>query len=157
MEKTEIVKNIVDEMLTKGFGGRYKAEYTEISPSEFKIDIKGEGVSYLIGQYGRTLLALQMLIRQMYMNLSGDYDEAFKIIIDIDGYKLKRIEKIKELAKKSAEKVMSLKQEITMPPMNAFERHVIHEFVQENFAEIVTSSIGEEPNRRVVLSPKSVN
>lgn len=154
MERIEIVKNIIEELLKKGFSERYKATFTEISPTEIKIDISGDGVSYLIGQYGRTLLAFQLLVRQMYMNESGDFDEELKIIIDIDNYKTKRIDKIKEFAQSTAEKVLSLNQEIALPSMNAFERHVIHEYIQENFPNIKSGSIGDEPNRRVLLTPQ---
>lgn len=153
MDRTEIVKSIVEELLNKGFSGRYNATFTDISPTEIKIDIRGEGVSYLIGQYGRTLLAFQLLVRQMYMNVSGDYDEELKIVIDIDDYKIKRIDKIKEFAQGAAEKALSLGKEIALPSMNAFERHVIHEYIQENFQNIKSGSVGEEPNRRVVLTP----
>jgi len=153
MERNEIVKQIVGELLEKGFSDRYNATFTEISPTEIKIDIRGEGVSYLIGQFGKTLLALQLLIRQMYMNQSGDFDEELKIIIDIDDYKIKRVEKIKELAKGAADKALSLGKEIALPAMNAFERHVIHEYIQENFPNLQSGSIGDEPNRRVVLTP----
>jgi spoIIIJ-associated protein len=155
MDKKEILKNIVNEFLEKGFRERYSAKFTDISDTELKIDISGEGVSYLIGQYGRTLLALQLLIRQIYMNQTEDYSEDLKILIDIDDYKVKRIEKIKELAKNAADKSVSLNQEVTLPTMNAFERHVVHDYINEIYPDMKTGSIGEEPNRRVVLSPSS--
>jgi spoIIIJ-associated protein len=153
MDKIELVKNIVQEFLQKGFSDRYIATFTELSPTELKVDITGEGVSYLIGQYGKTLLAFQSLVRQVYMNQSGDYSDEIRIIIDVDGYKNKRVEKIKELAKNAAEKAVSLGQEVALPAMNAFERHVVHEYIQETFPGLHTGSMGDEPNRRVVLAP----
>lgn len=153
MERKEIVKQIVEELLQKGFSGRYRATFTEISSTEFKVDIRGDDVSYLIGQHGKTLLALQLLIRQMYMNQSGDHEEELKIIIDIDDYKIKRVEKIKEMAQRAANKVLSLGREVVLPAMNAFERHIVHDYISENFQNIQSKSQGDEPNRRVVLTP----
>lgn len=155
MDRLVKIQEIVDEFLNTGFGGMYRAEYTPLSETELKIDITGEGVSYLIGQHGRTLLALQHMVRQIYINTTGDYHEEVKIIIDIDGYKQKRIDKIKQLAHNAAEKCQSLSIEVTLPSMNPFERHVVHEYVQENFPGISTGSVGVEPNRRVMLKPQA--
>jgi len=151
------IQEIIDNLLRIGFEGVYTANYTPLSETEFKIDISGENVLYLIGQYGRTLLALQHLIRQMYINNTGDFDENIKIIIDVDGYKEKRVERIKDMAKSTAQKALQIGREVTMPSMTAFERHVVHEFIQENYPDISTTSTGEEPNRRVVLKPLNVN
>jgi spoIIIJ-associated protein len=147
------VQEILDDILKNGFGDRFTAEYTPLSETELKIDIRGEGVSYLIGQHGKTLLALQHLLRQMYMHASGDYTENLKIIVDVDGYKSKRLDRIKDLALNAVEKCKELGKEITMPSMTPYERHVVHTFIQENHPDVKTSSIGEEPNRRVVVKP----
>ncbi len=153
MDRKETLKRIVGELLHNGFDDRYSVEFTDISDHELKVDITGEGVSYLIGQHGRTLLALQLIIRQIYMNQTSDYTEDLKIIIDIDNYKVKRIDKIKDLARNSADKAISLGQEVTLPVMNAFERHIVHDFINEVYPTMKTGSIGEEPNRSVVLTP----
>jgi spoIIIJ-associated protein len=153
MDKLLKVQEIVDEFLEKGFGDLYKAEFTPLSDSEIKIDITGTGVSYLIGQHGKTLLSLQHLIRQIYINTTGDYEEAVKLIIDVDQYKQKRIERIKDIAAKAAEKCQSLGKEVTLPSMTPYERHIVHTHVQENFPELSSSSVGEEPNRKIVLRP----
>lgn len=153
MDKVETVKKIVNEFLQKGFNGRYSAEFTQLSDNEVKIDISGDGVSFLIGQHGRTLQAFQQIIRQMYMNETNDFSEDLKIIVDVDGYKDKRVEKLKELASNVAEKVKSIGQEISLPAMNAYERHIIHEYIQETYPDLKTGSVGEEPNRRVLVQP----
>lgn len=147
------VQELLDDLLQLGFNGKYKAEYTPLSETELKIDITGEDVSYLIGQHGRTLLALQHVIRQMYINVAEDYTESLKLIIDVDGYKSKRIERIKDLAKNAVEKCRQLGREITLPSMSPYERHIVHSYIQENYPEIKTGSVGEEPNRKVVVSP----
>lgn len=157
MDNLVKIQEIIDEFLQKGFHGMYIAQYTPLSETEIRVDISGNGVSYLIGQHGRTLLALQHLIRQIYINTTEDFDEGVKLIIDVDGYKQKRVERIKDLARNAAEKSLSLGMEITLPSMTAFERHVVHEFIQESFPEVETTSTGEEPNRRVVVKPRLIN
>lgn len=157
MDRLLKIQEIVNEFLKKGFGDTYKAEYTLLSESEIKVDITGEGVSYLIGQHGRTLLSLQHIIRQIYINTTQDYDESVKLIIDVDRYKQKRIEKVKETAQKAVEQCQESKLEVLLPSMNPFERHIVHTYVQENYKDIITSSSGEEPNRRIVLRPAVVN
>lgn len=155
MDKKETLKNIVTTLLEKGFGDKYYVEFSDTGENELRIEIKGDEVSYLIGQYGRTLMALQLIIRQIYMNQTEDYSEDLKILIDIDGYKAKREDKIKDMAKNAAEKAISLNQEITLPPMNSYERHIVHDYINELFPDMQTGSTGEEPNRRVVLTPKN--
>jgi spoIIIJ-associated protein len=150
------VQELLDELLLKGFEGKYKAEYSPLSENELKIDITGEDVSYLIGQHGKTLLALQHIIRQMYINVSGDYTENLKLIVDVDGYKSKRIERIKELTKGAVEKSIQIGRDVTLPAMTPYERHVVHSYIQENYPDISTESTGEEPNRKVVIKPGTV-
>ena len=145
------IQKLIDDLLSNGFGEQYKAKYTPLSDTELKIDIEGEGVSYLIGQHGKTLLALQHIIRQMYIHQTGDFEENIKIIIDVDGYKAKRVDRIKDIAAKGVEKCRQFNREVTLPSMTAYERHVVHEFVQETYPDIITGSVGEEPNRKVVL------
>jgi spoIIIJ-associated protein len=156
MEKKEVLKQIVQDLLKHGFGDKYYAEFTDVSENELKIDIFGDEVSYLIGQRGHTLSAFQLLVRQIYMNQTGDFSEELKILIDVDGYKTKRIEKIKDMAVNSAKKALTTQRQVTMPSMNAFERHIVHDFINENYPDLDTSSIGEEPNRKVVLTPKAL-
>lgn len=151
-DRIEIAKNIIKELLEKGFGDKYKVEFI-VENDELQANISGENVSYLIGLHGQTLQSFQMLARQIYMNQTNDYEDGLKIRVDIDSYRLRRIEKLKELVSNAIEKVKEYNKEITLPVMNAYERRIIHSFVQESFPEIKTQSVGEEPNRQVCLMP----
>ncbi len=153
MDKFLQIQEIVDEFLRIGFGDSFQAEYTPLSDTELKIDITGEHVSYLIGQHGKTLLSLQHIIRQIYINRSQDYDENIKLIIDIDSYKQKRIERIQQIAEQAIEKCKQFNKPITLPTMTPYERHVVHTLIQDRHPDILSSSIGEDPNRRVVVRP----
>ncbi|BDQ04970.1 MAG: hypothetical protein KatS3mg084_0488 [Candidatus Dojkabacteria bacterium] len=154
MDKLEIIKNVVTEMFQLAFGDRFSVEFTPISSSTIKIDISGDNVSCLIGQRGKTLLAIELLIRQMHINLSQDFTDEFKIIVDIGGYKSKKVERIQEIARQAAQRAIELSKDVTLPRMNAFERHIVHQYINENFSNLQTFSIGQEPDRRVVLSIK---
>lgn len=156
MDNIVNAQEIIDDFLAAGFNGLYKAEFTPLSENELKVNISGEGVSNIIGQQGKTLLALQHVIRHMYINITGDYEENLKIIIDIDGYKEKRLEKLKNLASSAAQKCISIQKEITLPSMTAYERHVIHDFIQTTYPELFTESVGAEPNRRIVIKKREV-
>ena len=153
MDRLKQIQEIVDKFLDLGFRDSFKAQYTKISDTELKINIQGENPSYLIGYRGKSLFALQHIIRQMYVNTSEDFTEEIKIIIDVDGYKEKRLDSLKELAKTAVEKCISINKEIALPVMTPFERHVIHSYIQELFPNISTTSIGEDPNRKIVIKP----
>ena len=76
------------------------------------------------------------------------------VILDIEGYKAKREKTLQNLAEKMALKVIKTKKSVTLEPMKAYERKIIHSFLQEN-PKVQTKSIGEEPHRKIVISLKN--
>ena len=77
-----------------------------------------------------------------------------RVILDIEGYKAKREKTLQNLAEKMALKVIKTKKSVTLEPMKAYERKIIHSFLQEN-PKVQTKSIGEEPHRKIVISLKN--
>lgn len=153
MEKNiELLKKVVNDFFLLSFKDSFNVEFSELSENQVKLNVTGDLVSYLIGQHGKNLLALQHIIRQMYMNESGDYEENLKIIIDVDGYKEKRLEKLKSFADKAIQEAQSTHADVALPTMSSYERFVIHEYVSQSYPDISTSSIGEEPNRRIIIN-----
>lgn len=153
-EKIEILKKIVNDLFEICFKDEFNVDFNlSEDQSEIKIDITGENVSYLIGQHGRNLISIQHLIRQMYINSTEDFDENLRIIVDIDDYKSKRVEKLTQFAAETADKVKSSGKEVVMPSMSSYERFIIHDYVSENYPSLSTSSIGEDPNRKIIISP----
>ena len=114
------------------------------------IDIKGNEAGILIGYRGETLYSLQNIISIIANKHS---DEKVRIILDIEGYKEKRENTLKSLAYRLAKTVEKTKKPVTLEPMQAYERKIIHSSLQEN-KNVKTESIGEEPRRRVVISLK---
>ena len=106
----------------------------------------------LIGKNGKTIAALQNVIKQIiYTNTSHN----LHIILDVENYKENRSKNIKYLAKKLAREVAQTKVEVKMDCMNSYERRIVHSTLAEN-KYVYTESAGEEPNRCVVIKPKDV-
>ena len=115
-----------------------------------KIDIKGDEASYLIGYRGETLNSLQNILTNI---ASNDKQEKIRVLLNISNYREKREQDLKNLAGKIAESVEKSKKSITLEPMIAYDRKIIHSYLQEN-EKVKTYSIGKEPYRKVVVSLK---
>ena len=115
------------------------------------ISIEGEGASVLIGHHGETLDSLQYLANlSANRRVNGVKREFVKITVDVEGYRAKREETLRALARKMAQKVLKYKKSVMLEPMNPYERRIIHSEVQ-NVAGVATNSIGSENNRKVVM------
>lgn len=112
------------------------------------LTLGGEGLGVLIGRRGETLDALQYLSGLVANRLEGDY---FRITIDSGNYREKREKTLEQLARKLAAQVLKTGRNLTLEPMNPYERRIIHATVQ-TIDGVTSSSVGEEPNRKVVIS-----
>ncbi|MBE7038243.1 MAG: protein jag [Ruminococcaceae bacterium] len=113
-----------------------------------KVDLVGDDMGIVIGKRGETLDALQHLT-SLYVN--SDKDSFIKVSIDTEGYREKRIKTLQDLAKKYAIKVAKTKRNYTFEPMNSYERRIIHASLQDD-KYVTTYSIGQSPNRKVVIA-----
>ena len=121
----------------------YKNEYLNII-------IEGENVNHLIGYRGETLNALQTIISSY---VSSTLHSRVKVVIDINNYKEKRRVVLEDLAVKMANKAIKTKRNVTLEPMQPYERKIIHSKLQNN-SKVRTHSIGENQNRRIVIELK---
>jgi len=113
------------------------------------INVKTLEPQILIGERGQTLSEIQHLLKAI---LKKKIKEPFFIDLDISDYKKKKIEYLKEMAKSAADEVSLTKKEKWLPPMPSYERRIIHlELSSRN--DVITESIGQEPERRVVVKP----
>ena len=117
------------------------------------ITLFSDNNSILIGKNGKNIQAFQNIIRQMVPNI---INEKYKIIIDVENYKEKRLITIERLAKKVAREVKTTKVEAKLDPMNSYERRIVHNVLTNN-KFVYTESEGEEPNRYVVIKLKEEN
>ena len=144
----DYIKEVITE-ITKLMGATVNLE---IRRREDNITIKifSDHNAVLIGKNGYTVDALQTIIRQIVQNATKSY---VGIISDIENYKDKKNKNIEYLAKKVAKEVANTKVEAKLDSMNSYERRTVHSILSEN-KYVYTESIGEEPNRCVVIKPK---
>ncbi len=122
----------------------------ELKNNEDNIVIKmySNNNNILIGHNGNTLRALETIVKQ---KIQLETNIFFRVSLDVENYKDKKISRIERLAKSLAREVKKTKTEIKMENMNAYERRIVHNALT-NFKGIKTKSEGEEPNRHVVIS-----
>ena len=114
----------------------------------YKVLLEGKNLGALIGRRGETLDAIQQLTSYA-VNRSGG--SRIRIQMDAENYRQKREQSLEHLAKKVAGKVVKYRRNVTLEPMNAYERHVIHAALQDR-PHVTTFSTGTEPNRRTVVA-----
>lgn len=139
------VENFIKEFL-KNLGEEYKYEIN-IEKNEINVKIDGGNSGTLIGYRGETLNALQHILSL----IANKHTSAkVRVLLNVDGYKEKREKTLEELALKVSKTVIRTNKSITLEPMNAYERKIIHSKLQD-MTDIRTHSIGEEPHRRIVI------
>ena len=149
LEKAEKNLQVFFEEFGKSLGTEidYKIEKNQYG---LNVDLHGENIGFLIGYRGETLYAFQSILSSI---ASKGLDLRVRLILDIEGYKAKREKTLEDLAQKIARTVVKTRREVTLEPMQAYERKIIHSALQ-NSTKVTTRSIGEEPRRRVVISLK---
>ena len=114
------------------------------------IKIFSDHNAVLIGKNGKAIEALQTIIRQIVHNETKEF---IGVVLDVENYKEKRVKNLEYLAKKVAREVKETKVETKLDSMNSYERRIIHSILSDN-KYVYTESVGEEPNRCVVVKPK---
>ena len=125
-----------------------QVQVTETEKGRYSVVLEGQKLGQLIGRRGETLDAIQQLTN--YAVNSGR-EKRVRVHVDAENYRAKREQSLESLARKVAAKVTRYRRSVTLEPMNAYERHVIHAALQD-VPGVNTYSIGSEPNRRVVVS-----
>ncbi|HIT02123.1 MAG TPA: KH domain-containing protein, partial [Candidatus Enterenecus merdae] len=114
----------------------------------YQVVLEGENLGALIGHRGETLDAIQQLTGYV---VNRGRNRRFRIHVDAEGYRARRAESLERLARKTAQKAVKFRRNMTLEPMNAYERHIIHTALQD-FPGVNTYSTGAEPNRRTVVA-----
>ena len=142
----ELVKDLLANM-----GLDAKATMTDGEAGEKRITVEGGNAALLIGHHGETLDALQHLAtRAANKKVEGEKQDYVKISVDVEGYRAKREETLRALARRMADKVLKYKKSVMLEPMNPYERRIIHSEVQK-IEGVSTNSIGSDSNRKVVM------
>lgn len=152
MTEIETAKKDVEKFLEQ-FINKVNNEITytvNVEDNTIVVDLDGNSYGSLIGYRGETLNAMQTILSSI---ANKKVKDRIKLILDIGNYRQKREKALEELAEKVSKTVLRNGKNITLEPMTAFERKIIHSKLQEN-PRIETYSIGEGDNRRVVIAKK---
>lgn len=141
-------RDIVDQLLSK-MGIRCQVS-TRATPEAIVVDVSGRDLGVLIGWRGETLRALQTMTNLLASRRLGP-DQ--RVIVDVERYRQRREHTVREIAYRAARQVKVTGDPITLDAMQPFERRAIH-LALEADPEVTTISIGEEPERRVVVGPR---
>ena len=148
MENIEFIKKTITELLEKmNFKGEVNIDSSD--QDNILVNISTDEAGFLIGQAGVNLDALQYLSRVL---ISKKSDKSVQFLLDVNDYRKNRINLLKELAMDISEQALSEKAAITLQPMPAHERRIIH-LALVNHPEINTESVGDEYERRIVIKP----
>lgn len=147
-EQLEEIKKTVKEFFEKA---SLEVEIEFLPPNDLTlpINLKTEDPQILIGERGQTLSELQHLLKAI---LKRKIKENFYIDLDINDYKKKKLDYLKEMARSLADEVALTKKEKILPPMPAYERRIIH-LELAGRQDVATESIGKEPERQLVIRP----
>ena len=145
-EKAKAIKTFLSGLLQQMDA---EAEIKVYLPEKgrYKVILEGENIGGLIGRRGETLDAIQQLTSYSVNRTGG----RVRIQLDAEGYREKREQSLQHLAQKVAGKVVKYRRSVTLEPMNAYERHVIHTALQDT-PGVTTYSTGTDPNRRVIVA-----
>ncbi len=151
IEKREVTKEIKDYLIkllkNLGFNANVEVKTKEDIPT---YTIYSDNDSLLIGKNGKNLQALSIIVSQY---IKKELGKNFKFLIDVNSYKEKHDKQLERLAKNIAREVKGSKVEAKLDSMNSYERRIIHNTLSKN-KYVYTESVGEEPNRCVVIKPK---
>lgn len=147
-EKSEQIRSFLKGLL-EHMDSAAEIKIYESEKGRYKVYLEGEKLGALIGRRGETLDAIQQLTN--YSINRGSEKNRVRVQVDAENYREKREQSLERLAEKVAGKVTKYRRNVTLEPMNAYERHVINTALQDT-PGVTTFSIGTEPNRRVVVS-----
>ena len=146
----EIVAELLDKMKVRG--ATVTAEYAEADDrgrAPVTVNVNGDDLSILIGRRAETLNALQYITSLI---MSKELGRFVPIVVDVEGYRVRRENQLRQLARRMAEQAIKTGRRQILEPMPANERRIIHIELREN-PQVTTESVGEEPRRKVTINP----
>ena len=154
-ETMQITANVVRDLLEKmrvnaTIQSRIGEAADDVDSRVIMIDIQGDDLSFLIGRHSEVLHSLQYITSLIVGREVGHW---VPLVIDVQGYRERRERQLRQMSLRMADQVVKTGRRISLEPMSATERRIIHLALRDN-KDIMTESIGEEPNRKVVIYPK---
>jgi spoIIIJ-associated protein len=151
----DVSRATVAELIERmGIDCEVTAEFGEVDDltgiTPVMVDVQGDDLSVLIGKRSETLNALQYITRQI---VSKELGRNVTLIIDVEGYRLRREKQLRQLARRMADQAIKTGRKQVLEPMSPNERRIIHMELREN-PDVTTQSFGDEPHRKVTILPK---
>jgi spoIIIJ-associated protein len=150
LDKTEaIISKLLFQM---GLEAQVSAHYGEARDDRrpIMVDIRGTDLGVLIGRRGETLESFQYVAALMVGKETGQF---IHLVVDVEGHRDRRERQLRQLARRMAEQVIKSGRKLTLEPMSAAERRIIHMELRDHPA-VTTQSAGEEPHRKITILPK---
>ena len=148
--KADAIKFLTDVFKAMKLEAVVNVEF-DAAENELSIDVKAEDMGVLIGKRGQTLDSLQYIVS---LAINKDSNEYVKVKLDSENYRIRRKETLENLARNIASKVKRTGRQVSLEPMNSFERRIIHSALQGD-PDCETFSEGNDPYRKVVVKPKN--
>ena len=148
----ELIKKTVQELVAKmGFPAEVEVNkvLAEDEKETITCNIKTEESNFLIGQYGVNLQSLQHVARLLVRKKT---DERVNFTVDVNFYRQEKNDSIEKMAREAAEQALREKRAVVMRPMSPYERRIVHMELAGR-SDVKTESIGEEPDRKIVIKP----
>ena len=146
-----VVRDLMEKMRVKAtINAKIGEAEDDMDSRVIMIDIQGDDLSYLIGRHSEVLHSLQYITSLIVGREVGHW---VPLVLDVQGYRERRERQLRQMATRMADQVIKTGRRISLEPMPATERRIIHLALRGN-SQITTESIGEEPNRKVVIYPK---
>ncbi len=148
---SNVVRDLMEKMRVKAnIESKIGEASDDVDGRVIMIDIQGDDLSFLIGRHSEVLHSLQYITSLIVGREVGHW---VPLVIDVQGYRERRERQLRQMAARMADQVVKTGRRISLEPMSATERRIIHLALRDN-NQIMTESIGEEPNRKVVIYPK---
>jgi len=152
--KKEDIKILIDEVI-KTIGQNMNIVIDNeilVSDEIYNVTLISNNNSILIGKEGKTLNALQTLVRQIVRNKTNT---SIKINLDVSNYKMKKMKNIERIVRQVAKEVKTSKVTVSLDPMNSYERRYVHTIISE-YPELETESVGEGKERHITIKYKEI-
>lgn len=154
-ETLRVARETVEELLQRmDLRARVEARWGTADgpdkPTPLLVDVRGDDLSILIGRRGETLNALQFITRLI---VGKELRRPVPILIDVEGYRARREQQLRRLARRVAEQAMESGRPVALEPMPAYERRIIHLELRDH-PHVYTESVGEGERRKVTIFPR---
>lgn len=150
----DLTESVVSKLLHKmGLEAQVAARFDESDRPDrrsIRVDVRGRDLSALIGRHAETLNAFQYISSLM---IGKEAEQFVQLIVDVEGYRARREKQLRQMAQRMADQALKMGRRVTLEPMSAAERRIVHIELQDHPA-VTTESVGEEPRRKVTIVPK---